>query len=35
MDRKLQEIPYFTNTDLAKFMNPVSVNVFLERETKK
>ena len=35
MDKRIEKMPYFTNQDLAKIMNPVSVNVFLERETKK
>jgi predicted transcriptional regulator of viral defense system len=35
MDKKIEKMLYFTNQDLTKLINPVSVNVFLERETKK
>ncbi|MDR0282633.1 MAG: hypothetical protein LBI53_05015 [Candidatus Peribacteria bacterium] len=35
MDKQIEKMLYFTNQDLAKFMNPISVNTFLERETKK
>jgi predicted transcriptional regulator of viral defense system len=35
MDKKLEKMNYFTNQDVAKLTNPVSVNVFLERERKK
>jgi hypothetical protein len=34
MDKNLKNLPYFTNTDLIKFINPVNNYVYLNRRIK-
>ncbi|MDR2541235.1 MAG: hypothetical protein LBD11_05760 [Candidatus Peribacteria bacterium] len=35
MDKKLEKMAYFTTQDVAKLINPVSVDTLLRRELKK